>query len=38
VRNNFGNKNFMQPMGRLIMHPRGHFFSFWVWRGGGAWG
>jgi len=25
--NNFGDKNFMQPMGRLSMHPRWALFS-----------
>jgi hypothetical protein len=38
VMNSFGNRNFMQPMGRLNMHskcPSFLSFEFWVGRGGG---
>jgi hypothetical protein len=34
--NSFGNRNFMQPMGRLSMHSKClDFFSFKFWVGGG---
>jgi hypothetical protein len=35
VMNSFGNRNFMQPMGRLSMHSKcPDFFSFKFWGGG----
>jgi hypothetical protein len=35
VTNSFGNKNFMQPIGRLSMHSKClDFFSFKFWGGG----
>ncbi len=38
VPNSFGNRNFMQPMGRLSMHSKClDFFSFkFAWGGGGG--
>ncbi len=40
VPNSFGNRNFMQPMGRLSMHSKClDFFSFkFAWGGGGGGG
>jgi hypothetical protein len=38
VTNSFGNKNFMQPMGRLSMHSKVFFFPFEVLGGWGGWG
>jgi hypothetical protein len=35
VTNSFGNRNFMQPMGRLSMHSNClDFFAFKFWGGG----
>jgi hypothetical protein len=37
VTNSFGNRNFMQPMGRFSMHSKClDLFSFKFWVGGGA--
>jgi hypothetical protein len=37
VMNSFGNKNFMQPMGRLSMHSKClDFFPFRFWGGEGG--
>jgi hypothetical protein len=39
VTNSFGNRTFMQPMGRLSMHSKClDFFSFKFWVSGGRWG
>jgi len=35
VPKSFGNRSFMQPMGRLSLHSRCLFFSLKFWGGGG---